>query len=364
MNVVCHVTSVHKYNDVRILKKECVTLSKKYKVILVAPNIQSFEYEGVTIRGVDLPKNRIKRVLCLKRVYKLLRELDADVYHFHDPELMTMGLRMKKLNKKIIFDSHEDIPLDIAEKKWIPAPFRKLLSLYYKILEKYALARYDAVISVTPTIVEKLRLINKNTYQVTNYPIYKEIEDKRKWGDSICFAGLVSPNWMHTNIINSLDGLEIKYKLAGPVTENYLNFLKGLVNWKKVDYVGVMDPNQIPDFLQNSSIGIALYDYLPSFGYKTGSLGNNKIFEYMAAGIPIIATDFTLWKEIIEDQNCGICVNPNDLVGISHAILELMENKEKSKQMGDKGKVLVKEKYNWNSQEPILFEAYNSIINN
>lgn len=362
MKTICHVTSVHKYSDVRIFKKECVSLTQKYKVVLVAPNVDSGVYDNVIVKGVCLPTNRIKRFFCLNRVYKVLKEIDADVYHFHDPELMKMGLRVKKLNKKIIFDSHEDIPLDIADKKWLPRPFMRLLSLYFKYYERYALAKYDAVISVTPTIVDKLKIINKNTYQITNYPILKEIEDKREWGDSICFAGLVSRSWMHENIINSLDGVDVRYKLAGPVTEGFLKVLMSLSNWRKVDYFGEMDPNEIPEFLQRSTIGMALYDYLPSFGYKTGSLGNNKIFEYMAAGIPIIATDFSLWKEIIEDQGCGICVDSTDIGSIKQAIKQIMNNKEEAKKMGEKGKLLVKEKYNWDTQELILFEAYDSVI--
>lgn len=363
MKTVCHVTSVHKYNDVRILKKECASLAHKYNVILVAPNVESGIYDGVTVRGVTLPKNRLRRLFKLKKVYEVLEEVNADVYHFHDPELMRMGLWVKKrLNKKVIFDSHEDIPLDMAEKKWIPSLLRPLVSFYFDYYEKYALAKYDGLISVTPTIVNKLKKINTNTYQITNYPIYSEVEDKRKWGDSICFAGLVNGNWMHENIIDSLTGLNIRYELAGPGPELYIDKLKKRENWDKVDYQGEKEPHTIPEFLQESSIGIALYDYLPSFGYKTGSLGNNKIFEYMAAGIPIIATDFTLWKEIIEDQGCGVCVDPHDVSAISNAILLLISDKDRAKLMGDTGRVLVKTKYNWSSQEPVLYELYRSLL--
>lgn len=363
MRKICHVTSVHKYNDVRILKKECVSLTQQYKVILVAPNVKSGEYDGVSVHGVDLPKNRILRYFCLNRVYKVLKKIDADLYHFHDPELMKMGLKVKKLGKKIIFDSHEDIPLDIAEKKWLPSPFRTLLSVYFKKYEEFALPKYDAVISVTPTIVDKLRSINPNTFQITNYPIYKPFEDNRKWKDSLCFAGLVSSSWMHKNIIASLTGLNVRYRLAGPASIAFLEELKEQQNWKLVDYCGVLEPQTIMSFLQESTIGMALYDYLPSFGYKTGSLGNNKIFEYMAAGIPIIATDFTLWKEIIEEQGCGICVNPHDIKAINHAISQLMNDKLNAKSMGEVGKQLVKTKYNWASQEPILYEAYHNVLN-
>ena len=361
INRICHITSVHKFPDIRIFYKECKSLAEKYEVFLIAPNTKDCVLYNVKVCGVKLSSNRLVRVFQLKKVYKRAIDIDADIYHLHDPELIQMGLKLKKKGKKVIFDSHEDIPLDIAEKKWIPYLLRYPLSQYYSFLQRYVFVKFDALISVTPSIVDKLKRINPNTYQVTNYPPISTFIDERKWKRSVCFAGLISPSWLHHKIVESLTNLDVIYSIAGRGSEKYITRLKEGENGEKVNYVGSLKQSAVRAFIQESSIGIALYDYLPSFGYKQGSLGNNKIFEYMAAGIPIVITDFVLWKEIIDKYHCGICVNPHSPKEISSAIRFLLDNPNKCKEMGDNGRKAVCEYYNWSSQEKILFDVYESI---
>lgn len=359
---ICHVTSVHPALDGRIFRKECSSLAKKYEVYLIAPNTNSRDENGVHICGVDLPKSRIKRIRSLDKVYMKMMEVNADIYHFHDPELMPIGLKAKKAGKKVIFDSHEDVPVQIAERESIPKLFRRIIYSAYSLYEKYALKRYDAIVSVTPSIVERLRKINPNISQITNYPILKEFVDNRSWQKYICFTGGVSPQWMHDSIIRSIEELDVKYVVAGIVEGNYLDRLKILPAWNKVDYRGVVKPKDVSEIQQGGFAGIALNDYVANVGYKLGSLGNTKLFEYMMSGIPVIATDFILWKEIIEKYECGICVNPHNVEEIRNAIVYLLNNPEVAKRMGDNGRKAVQDQYNWSSQERILFDMYDKVL--
>lgn len=359
---VCHITSVHKFPDIRIFYKECVSLSTKYEVHLITSNVKDCVKDGVTVHGVALPSNRLSRVMQLNRVYKKAVEINADIYHFHDPELMKMGVALKKKGKKVVFDSHEDIPLDIAEKTWMPYLVRKMMSKYYEVLEKKLLRKYDALVSVTPSIVDKLRKINPNTYQITNYPFKETFNDQRTWQNAICFAGVVNSSWMHEYIFEALRDLDVVYDLAGPSTQEYIDKIRSNEVSKKIVYHGNLKLDKVKPFIQKHIAGMALYDYKPSFGYKKGSLGNNKIFEYMAAGVPVIATDFELWREIIEKNECGICVNPHDVSSIESAIRFLLEHPEEAKRMGDNGVKITQNHYNWSSQEQILFDLYNSCL--
>lgn len=359
---ICHVTSVHPYLDGRIFRKECCSLKKKYDVCLIAPNVEDQTIDGISVFGVNLPKGRIKRIKTLGNVYKKMMEVDADVYHFHDPELMPIGLKAKRAGKKVIFDSHEDVPVQIAERDSIPKLFRRIIYSAYSLYEKYALKRYDAIVSVTPSIVERLRNVNPIISQITNYPILKEFNDNRSWQKYICFTGGVSPQWMHDSIIRSIEGLDVKYVVAGIVEGNYLEQLKTLPAWNMVDYRGVVKPKDVSEIQQGSFAGIALNDYVANVGYKLGSLGNTKLFEYMMSGIPVIATDFTLWKEIIEKYDCGICVNPHNVEEIRNAIVYLLNNPKVAKRMGDNGRKAVHDQYNWTSQESILFDMYDKVL--
>lgn len=359
---VCHVTSVHSADDDRIFHKECVSLSKKYNVVLVAPNTPSCIKDGVEIVGVQEPAGRIGRILRTKKLYPVLIQIDADVYHFHDPELILLGYQLKKRGKKIIFDSHEDVPNQILCKEWIPNYLRGIISHLYSLYEKWMLRKYDALVSVTPSIVERLAKINPHTYQITNYPIYTELSDTRKWGRSLCFAGGVNQQYMHHIIVDCIEETNATYELAGKAYPSYLEDLKRKSGWKRVNYHGLLPYSKIFEFIQRSSVGLAILDYTPNVGYKRGTIGVVKLFEYMMAGIPVIATDFILWKEIIDLNKCGICVNPNNKEEIVDAINYCMNHLEECKRMGDNGKKAVRDLYNWASQEIILYEMYDEVL--
>ena len=177
---VCHITSVHPAKDVRIFHKECRSLAKEYEVYLIAPNAQDEIVEGVHILGVSLPKGRLKRMLNLDAVYKKALEVDAAVYHFHDPELMRIGLKLQRKGKKVVFDSHEDVPQQLLTKEYLPFWSKRPLSAIYAAIEKRCLRQYDALVSVTPSIVERLEKINPKTVMVTNYPSVLEIADNQQ----------------------------------------------------------------------------------------------------------------------------------------------------------------------------------------
>ena len=116
---ICHVTSAHNTNDVRILKKECMSLAKqdKYRVFIVGPG-RDLKYEKVNIIGAgSLPNRRIQRMVRFSKiVISSALKIDADIYHLHDPELLRFAIKLKKLGKKVIFDSHENILDSIDEK--------------------------------------------------------------------------------------------------------------------------------------------------------------------------------------------------------------------------------------------------------
>lgn len=358
---ICHLTSGHGPTDGRIFQKMLRSLSSRYEVMEVAPNVNDTIVDGIPIYGVPVPANKIKKLFGLKPIYEKALELDADIYHIHEPELIPWALKLQQRGKKIIFDSHEDTPMQILGMTWIPSPLRKPFSLLYSLYESSKVKHFDAVVSVTPAIVDRLKRHNPNTYLITNYPIVTEAADNRTWGKSIAFAGGVSEQWMHEHVIAALGSTSATYRLAGKATDKYIEKLRQIPGWEKVDFLGLISSAQVFDMLQTCSAGIALNDYVANVGYHQGSLGNTKLFEYMMAGIPVIATDFVLWKEIIETHDCGRCVNPHDTKAIEEAINFYMEHPETAKRQGDNGMKAAKELFCWPTQEKVLFEMYEKI---
>jgi len=369
---ICHLTSAHSSKDTRILYKECVSLAKKdiYQVYLVAEG-KTNTIENVEIIGVgQKPINRIKRIISFtKNVYTVAKKIDADIYHLHDPELLPYAIRLKKTGKIVIFDAHENYELLILEKKYINVIFRKTIQNIFNIYYKRILKKIDGVIGVTPNMEKYLKLSSDNVCIITNYPIIerakKNINEKSE-NCILVFAGGVNSKWCHNIIIKNIQSIDkIKYKLIGPSTDEYSELLKQIDINDKVEYLGKLNHKTIHDELLVSDIGVAIVQYTMNSFADEGTMGNTKIFEEMTAGLAIVCTDFSLWKNLIIDKyKCGICVNPNNDDQIKEAILKLVNNPELRKKMGENSRRAVEEEFNWGTQEKCLFDFYAKLLQN
>ena len=154
MTRVCHFSSAHAPNDTRIFHKQCASLAREgYDVTLVVKAKDSQSVGTTVEKGVKViqvpvdASSRLKRMLFgAKSIYRKALEVDADIYEFHDPELLPYGLRLARKGKKVIFDSHEDYPTQIMEKEWIPSGLRRLISGVYRAYETHVVKRLDAVL--------------------------------------------------------------------------------------------------------------------------------------------------------------------------------------------------------------------------
>lgn len=366
MKKICHMTSAHGQGDTRIFHKECKSIAKAgYEVYLVQRG-ESGEEDGVRIVGVGQPcGGRLSRMTNFsRRVYEAALTLDADLYHFHDPELLPFGLKLKKQGKKVIFDSHEFTAEAILEKEWLPIPVRSLVHNLYGSYERWICKKLDGLISVSPHIVDYYQRANPNTVQVSNYPIYKDDYQVPDFSQKrIGFAGGVSSQWMHENILIALErNSDCRYTLCGPCEEEYRTQLERLPGWKQTDYLGQIPHLEVSNQLSQCWIGLALLHPGRNTDFQNGTMGNTKIFEEMMAGLPVICTNFIRWKEFVERYHCGICVDPENVDEIATAIRYLLDHPEEARQMGENGRRAVKEEFNWGVEEKKLLTLYKEIL--
>lgn len=362
---VCHMTSAHRSGDVRIFYKECASLAASgYDTYLVAQG-DSREENGVHVVGLGkAPESRLKRMTDFaKKVYDTALEVDADIYHIHDPELLPYAAKLKKRGKKVIFDSHENTLEQMTDKAYIPRLIRPLIAGAYRNYAGTVFRGCDALISVTPHIVEQLEKLNPNTWMITNYPRLSPAAkcDKTRLF-SLCFAGGIEAQWNHEKLINCIGReSDVEYDLCGRCNPEYLKKLESLEGWSKVNYYGSLSHSEALKIQNSANAGVALLSPSRNTGFSVGTIGNTKLFEYMLSGIPIICTDFILWRDIVEKNQCGICVDLNNEEELDSAIDYLRNYPDRAAEMGQNGRRAVEEEFNWGTQEKKLLELYNNL---
>lgn len=362
---VCHMTSAHAPRDTRIFYKECVSLAKAgYEVFLVERG-ESFDEAGVHVIGVGLPSgSRLSRMTSFsKKIYEAALALDADIYHFHDPELLPYGLKLRRKGKKVIFDSHEHTVEAIMEKKWLPAPLRKLTYWTFRGYQASICRKLSAIITVSPHMVAFFKQYNLNTVQIANFPIFLQDDSAVSPRENrIIFAGGISDQWMHVSILKALEQIPgCRYTLCGPVQDNYLAQLQSLPGWSKTDYLGRIPHEKVAEQMARCAVGLAVLRPGRNSDWKNGTIGNTKIFEEMMAGLPVVCTDFVLWKEFVDRWHCGICVDPENVDEIAGAIRYLLDHPEEARRMGENGRRAVKEEFNWAVEERKLLALYSGL---
>ncbi len=361
---ICHISTVHPVFDTRIFHKECKSLVKAgYEVHLVIQHKKDEIVDGVHIHFLPKPKNRKERMLKLRKIaLQKAIEINADLYHFHDPELIPVGLQLKKLGKKVIYDVHEDVPRQTLTKEYIHPFLRKFIANTFEIYENWASKKFDAIITATPHIRDRFIKINPNTLDINNYPKLDELFEPIDWEkrkNEICYIGGISRIRGIVELVKSLEYTNTVLHLAGEFeSEKLKNEVMSLKGWKKVKYYGFVDRQIIKKILGKVKIGVVTLHPTINYLYSLPI----KMFEYMSAGIPVLASNFPFWRDIIEKNNCGVLVNPLNPKEIADGINYLLNNDDLMKQMGLNGRKAVENKYNWENEEKKLVKLYKEVL--
>jgi glycosyltransferase involved in cell wall biosynthesis len=364
---VCHITTVHPSRDTRIFYKECKSLARAgFDVKLIVINGESFIEDGVEAIGVPCKfSGRLARFFRASRAaYRKAFSTEADIYHFHDPEFLFWAIKLKKKGKKVFYDVHEDLPRQMMSKYWIYKPVRKSASWLIERLENHYAAQMDGIVTVTDHIGQRFAKFHQDVHLVKNYPVLRETEpdhELRTTLNEVFYVGSITPERGITGLVTAMELVrgDVTLNLAGLFSrEQYRLELSKLKGWKQVKEVGYANRRKVDELMERSFAGLVTLHPVPNYPDALPV----KMFEYMAAGLPVIASDFPLWREIIEGNDCGICVDPLNIKEIANAIDRLFSDRELARRMGSNGLKAIKEKYNWSLEEKNLLEAYNSLI--
>jgi glycosyltransferase involved in cell wall biosynthesis len=360
--IICHITTVHTKDDNRIFYKECKTLfNNGFNICMIVAGENDHFFKGIKIFGLKKHKNRFVRFFktSIIDVLKTTKKVNADVYHFHDPELIISGLFLKLLGKKVIYDIHENNSASIISKPYLKNKLIKyLLSKTINFLEKFCVRFFDAIVTARPDISEKFN--HRKLITLRNFPILensthnKELHIKNSKRSVIYVGGMSKIRGIEVLIDAFNEMPEYNLLLLGPIKEHVIKNKIQLSN-TNVKYLGTVEPFEVFKHINEADIGIVTFLAVPNH-VKTLA---TKPFEYMACGKPMIMSNFNYWKDTFRESS--LYVNPLIKSEIINVTRKLMNDDELYNNMSKLNFNLSKNTYNWDSESKKLIKLYKNL---
>ncbi len=371
MKKICHISINHPRYDQRIVEKECLSLKMAgYDVYVIAnDNLDDEVYKGIKIISIDMPLGtKLKRFKAIKRALTVALDLNADIYHIHEPDLLMIALKLKAHKKIVIFDSHEYYRDQINFRGINSNLGKRIIRKIYTCYEKYYIKRIDAVIFPTDEyivnneIIAPFRYEAKKVIYIGNYPkdiiLRKNNNSNNKF--TLCYAGRLSDSRGITNLIQACYKTDCKLILAGIFdTIEYKNRITEDKCFSCVDYLGRCSLDEVYNIYSKSDVGVSLLKNIGQY-YKGRNLPT-KLYEYMQCSLPIICNDSPYIIELNEKYNFCITVNPDNIDEIVKAIMLLKDNSEYRKKLGENGYKLMSNKFKWENDAQKLIEFYDEL---
>lgn len=367
---ICHVSTVHEWNDVRIFVKMCRSaVLGGFRVVLVAPVAPSnpvTDTGGVTVHPLRKYRSRLLRAsLGSIRALRSAIGIPAAWYHVHDPELLPLVLALRLLQRRVVFDFHEEFSAQIRNKPYVSRGSRAIASALARCWEFLLCWAASRVIAATPHIRQRLPYRRKLATIVCNYPTLDEFAEPahtpfEERPRIAYYVGAVSATrgcfeMIRAGRLLEKSGQPIAVRIAGPIENRVLKRRVGdAAKGSTVCFLGRRSRAQVMADLATARVGIVVLQPIPNYLYSLPV----KMFEYMAAGIPVVAADFPLWREIISKAECGLTVDPRDPGQIAHAIKMLVDDTELASRMGTRGRQAIETTYHWQQEWRRLRRLY------
>jgi glycosyltransferase involved in cell wall biosynthesis len=299
-------------------------------------------------------------------VYRTALGLDADLYHFHDPELMPIGVRLKMHGRKVVYDVHEEVSNDILDKDWISPYVRPALARGVGLFEKMCALFYDGIVITRPALDKGFS--RRKTVLVHNYPILGELMlpasvPYRERPPIVAYVGGGTPERGIREMVLALERLPpdspLELHFAGTVhPETFLDELRAMPGWARVRYLGWQSRAQVAELLGKARMGIVMF--LPIANHLESE--PTKLFEYMSAKLPVVASNIPHWEEMVRGQGYARLADPADADAVARAMLDLLNDPAEAEAMGVRGYESVLSRYNWDVACANLAQLYRRIL--
>lgn len=358
---VAHLTTVHSRDDTRVFRKMCRSLAAAgHDVTLhVADGRGDEVVDAVRIVDAGRPANRVARATRVAaRMWRQALGLRPDILHFHDPELIPGGLVARLLGRRVVYDIHEYYRAHLRETAALPRAISEVLARLYGVAERCASRFLDACVVVSPHMERALALrrcvVVGNLVRVQEFrPSPVPAAERPR---QVCYVGVLSAARRTDLMVGAADAAATRLVLAGSwYPESLRGAVSGSPSWRAVDELGQIDRRRMQEVFDASRAGLLLLDLSGDEEHSSC----NKLFEYMAAGLPVIATDLTFVRDVVERHGCGVLVGPTADAGtVAEAIGWVLDHPDEADRMGRAGRKAVEENYSWEREQEKLLALY------
>ncbi len=355
---VCHLSSVHRSDDVRIFQKQCRSLVEhKFDVTFIVPDDNDRVEYGVKIIAIKRDMSKFARLFVQPlRILQKALQVRADIYQFHDYELWPIGVALKLLGKKVIVDVHEDVPAQLMQRTWVPQWLKRPLSFCARMFENTLARCMSGVVTADEVLANRFSALNRHVVTVPNYPVLVSLPEASTPSTFVVksLGGVFNERCAHTIIDAAPLVPAAKFEVGGGIASAYVDLAWQTDN---CTYLGRVPHEEIYQQYVDSSVLVVMFNDAPNHQ----DIKSNRLFESMYAGKPIVTSNLPKWRDFMEKYKCGLVVDPESSDELAQAIQFLAEHPDEAMVMGERGRAAVHKEFSWNPQVPRLIELYKQV---
>lgn len=359
---VAHLSTVHHEWDNRILNKECRALAEGgFDTHLVISAHHDRVVRGVQVHAIRQRSRRTRLARSQIEAWRQLRRLNPDLLHIHDPELIPLALLWGRVHSRpVVYDAHEDLVKQLATKPYLRGRLRWLATPVARALLGLADRGCAAIVTATESIRDTFDQTDRPVLTVRNLPWAADfvVADVANNPPVVVYTGDISEERGLSRMIAAVEAVgeqvpDLRLRMAGrALVED-----ERLGHHPQVDYCGLVPPAELPGVISGARVGLIFLERLPNYENSLPT----KVFEYMASGVPFLATDFPAWRELFGDADAGVFVDTDDPAAVAAALGELISDPQRCAELGRNGRRAIEERFGFEAEAAKLVGVVDSL---